>query len=113
MNTNMLVQQSRTCERACAVATSERPFIDMCFHVSAVLDWMREGLAALVTSQVFTAPNTIALMNLKLLAVCKRLKTLITSPCEIIRWIEAHWCSCLLFVSIASSSIRGRPSFFS
>lgn len=49
-------------------------------------------------------------MHLKLFAVCECLKTLITSPREVICWIKSWRRSRLLFVSISSSSIRGRSS---
>ena len=81
--------------------------------MSAVLDRVSERLVALRTSQVFSAADSIALVNFKLFPVCKCLKTLIASPREIVRWIEAGQCSRLLLEAVASSSIRGYPSFFS
>lgn len=113
VNTDMLVQESCTGERACAVAASERPFVDVWLHMSSVLDGMSERLVALRTSQVFSAADSIALVNFKLLPVRECFKTLIASPREIVRWIEARQCSRLLLEAVASSSIRGCPSFFS
>lgn len=37
MYSYVLVQQSSTGKGACAIATSERPFINMCLHVCTVL----------------------------------------------------------------------------
>lgn len=113
VNTYVLVQESCAGERACAVATSEGPFVDVWLHMSAVLDRVSERLVALRTSQVFSAADSIALVNFKLFPVCECLKTLIASPREIVRWIEARQCSRLLLEAVASSSIRGCPSFFS
>lgn len=113
VNTDVLVQESCTRKRACAVATSERPFVDVWLHMSSVLDWMSERLVALRTSQVFSGADSIALVNFKLLPVRECFKTLIASPREIVRWIEARQCSRLLLEAVASSSIRGCPSFFS
>lgn len=112
MYSHMLVQQSGACECACAVTTSKRPFIDMRFHVSAILHWMCKWLATVRTSQVLSAIHSITVMYFKLFAVCKSFEALITSPSEIIRWVKACGRSGLLFVSIASSSIRGRSSIF-
>ena len=81
--------------------------------MSSVFDRMSERLVALRTSQVFSAADSIALVNFKLFPVSECFKTLIASPREIVRWIEARQCSSLLLEAVASSSIRGCPSFFS
>lgn len=112
MHSHVLVQQSGARERACAVTTSKRPFIDVRFHVSAVLHGMWKWLATVRTSQVLSAGHSIAVMYFKLFSVCEGFKTLITSPSEIIRWIKARGRSRLLFVSETSPSIRGRSSIF-
>lgn len=64
------------------------------------------------TSQVLSAGYSITMMHLKLFPICKSFKALVAPPSEIIHWIKAHRRSCLLFVSVASSSVRGRPSIF-
>ena len=112
MHSYVLVEQSGTRERACAVATSKRSFINMSFHMCAVLHWMWEWLTTVRASQVFSAGHPITMMYLQLLTVCKRFKALVTPPSEIISWIKARRCSCLLFVPVASSSVRGRSSIF-
>lgn len=112
MHSHVLVQQSGARECACAVTTSKRPFIDVCFHVSAVLHGMWKWLATVRTSQVLSAGHSIAVMYFKLLSVCKSFKALVASPSEIIRWIKARRRSRLLFVSEASPSIRGRSFIF-
>jgi len=40
MHSHVLVEQSGARERACAVSTSKRSFVNVCFHVCAVLHWM-------------------------------------------------------------------------
>ena len=112
MHSHVLVEQGGACERACAVTTSKRSFINMCFHVCTVLHWMWEWLTTVRASQVFSAGHSITMMYLQLLTVCKRFKALVTPPSEIISWIKACRCSCLLFVPEASSSVRGRSSIF-
>lgn len=112
MHSHVLVEQSGAREGACAVATSKRSFINVCFHVSAVLHWMWEWLATVRASQVLSAGHPITMMYLKLFPVCKSFKTLVAPPSEIISWVKARGCSCLLFVPEASSSVRGRSSIF-
>lgn len=112
MHPHVLVEQSGARECACAVATSKRSFINVCFHVSAVLHWMREWLATVRASQVLSAGHPITMMYLKLFPVCKSFKALVAPPSEIISWVKACGCSCLLFVPEASSSVRGRSSIF-
>jgi len=112
MHSYVLVEQSGARECACAVATSKWSFINVCFHVCAVFHWMWEWLATVRASQVLSAGHSIAMMYLKLFAVCKRFKALVAPPSEIINWIKTRRCSCLLFVPVASSSVRGRSSIF-
>lgn len=112
MHSHVLVEQSGARERACAVSTSKRSFVNVCFHVCAVLHWMWEWLATVRASQVLSAGYSITMMYLKLFAVCKRFKALVAPPSKIINWIKARRCSCLLFVPVASSSVRGRSSIF-